>query len=311
MKLSVVICTYNPNPGIFNRVLESLRQQTLPKEEWELIIIDNASTISLGNLFDLSWHPHHKIVQEKQPGLAYARLKGVKEASTELIVFIDDDNIADKEYLNITYEFHKAHPNMGAFGGKSIPIFETTPPPWFAQVEISLGCRDLGNELCLSSYNAEVYTIKQYPSFAPIGTGMVITKVAFLSYDKNVNSNKTRLSLGRKGAVLTSGEDNDIILTIIKEGFQIAYVPQLIIHHFIPAKRYSLSYLKKMAYESNRSWIKVLSIHDICPWRPIARWTYPFRIFKSYIKHKPWESEVNKIKFHSSKGILKGQSEIR
>ena len=92
---------------------------------------------------------------------------------------------------------------------------------------------------------------------------MVITKEAFLAYVNDVKNNPQRLSLGRKGNQLTSGEDNDIILTIVKKGYEIAYVPQLLVHHIIPEKRYTTDYLEKMAYESNLSWIKVLNMHGI------------------------------------------------
>ena len=41
--LSVVLCTYNPRPRVLAEVLDALREQTLPKDRWELVVIDNNS----------------------------------------------------------------------------------------------------------------------------------------------------------------------------------------------------------------------------------------------------------------------------
>jgi len=43
MKVSVIVCTHNPRLEYLSRTLEALREQMLPKGEWELLVIDNAS----------------------------------------------------------------------------------------------------------------------------------------------------------------------------------------------------------------------------------------------------------------------------
>jgi glycosyltransferase involved in cell wall biosynthesis len=42
LKVSVVICTHNSRRGYLVRVLDALKAQTLPREQWELLLIDNA-----------------------------------------------------------------------------------------------------------------------------------------------------------------------------------------------------------------------------------------------------------------------------
>src|SRR5205085_12296021 len=117
-----------------------------------------------------------------------------------------------------------------------------------------------------------------------------------------------RMKLGRRGKSLSSGEDNDIILTIVKNRFEIAYVPQLIVHHLIPANRYSKEYLQRMAFESNRTWVKVLSIHGINPYKKIERWTVRPRKIRSYIRHRAWQSPLCSIRWKSSCGLFIGLS---
>ena len=87
MKLTTVICTHNPRPNYLDRTLAALRNQTLKKDEWELLVIDNASDIPVADKWDISWHPNGRHVFEPKLGVAYARQRGINETATELIVF--------------------------------------------------------------------------------------------------------------------------------------------------------------------------------------------------------------------------------
>jgi len=310
MKISVVICTYNSRHSILTKVLDALKGQTLDISCWELILIDNNSTTPVSQLVDLSWHPAASVVVEQKPGLSHARVAGIQHSKANLVVFADDDNVLDQNYLERSYAFHQQHPQVGCFGGRSLPVFDSEPPEWFAQTGINLGCQDFGNELYVSNYAAVNYKIQQYPEKAPIGTGMVILKEAFLAYKEEAASNPERMKLGRRGSSLSSGEDNDIILTLVKKGYEIAYVPSLVVHHLIPANRYSKEYLEKMAFESNRTWIKVLQIHGINPFHKIQPWTKLPRKLRSYFAHRAWQSPLSAIRWKSSCGIFEGCSEI-
>ena len=48
ISISAIICTHNPRPDYLRRVLDALKAQTLPKEQWELLLIDNASKVAIG-----------------------------------------------------------------------------------------------------------------------------------------------------------------------------------------------------------------------------------------------------------------------
>ncbi|MEI6946652.1 glycosyltransferase [Paraflavisolibacter sp. H34] len=310
MEISVIICTYNPKTSIFHRVLEALRVQRLSRDLWELIIIDNNSALPVAPRFDLAGHPSARVIRETRPGLSHARLAGIRAARGSLVVFVDDDNVLEENYLAVALDFYKAHPRVGCFGGKSKPVFETHPPAWFFHTGVNLGCQDYGDELHVSNYTSAGRPVTGYPEKAPIGTGMVIQKEAFLLYLNEVATAPERLELGRKGQSLSSGEDNDIVLTVVKKGYELAYVPQLVVHHLIPAKRYSRGYLEKMAFESNKTWITVLALHGIRPWKKIGKWTYGLRTAKSYFAHRAWQSPLSSIKWKASCGLFKGLAEL-
>jgi glycosyltransferase involved in cell wall biosynthesis len=96
---SVIICTHNPRRDYFARVLDGLRNQTLPLDKWELLIVDNLSQVPLASSWDISWHPTARHILESELGLSPARQRGIQEASTDLIIFVDDDNVLDETYL--------------------------------------------------------------------------------------------------------------------------------------------------------------------------------------------------------------------
>ncbi|HTB63408.1 MAG TPA: glycosyltransferase family A protein, partial [Opitutales bacterium] len=92
MQISVLVCTHNPRADFMQRTLAALRAQTLLPYQWELIVIDNASQWPVAREFDFSWHPHARVVVESTLGLTPARLRAIREATAELLVFVDDDN---------------------------------------------------------------------------------------------------------------------------------------------------------------------------------------------------------------------------
>jgi glycosyltransferase involved in cell wall biosynthesis len=95
-------------------VLTALKEQTLPMSEWELLLIDNASQNPLQDLLDLSWHPASRVVLEPEPGLTPARLRAIAEVQSDVIIFVDDDNVLDTSYLS---EIDADRPTIPLFGG--------------------------------------------------------------------------------------------------------------------------------------------------------------------------------------------------
>ncbi|MDQ0640907.1 glycosyltransferase involved in cell wall biosynthesis [Pedobacter sp. W3I1] len=307
---SVVICTYNPRLDILKKVVDALSIQTISPNNWELIIVDNNSSPRLEINADFSWHPNSQIIFEPNMGLSNARIAGVKIVKTDLIIFVDDDNVLTMNYLETAIKHSLNFPQIGCFGGKSLPQYEERPQDWFFTSGINLGCQDFGECQYISNFDKTKYLISDYPLFAPIGTGMVIRKKAFMAYFEEIENSTIRLALGRKGKSLTSGEDNDIVLTTIKNGYEIGYFPDMVVTHLIPKNRFELQYLKRMAFESNRSWVKVLQIHQINPWRPISKIGLILRLIRLYLRTKPWIDEKYQLEWQSNFGKMKGLSEL-
>lgn len=307
-QVSVVICTHNPKVDILRSCLRHLEAQDLDKRLWELIVVDNASDTAVADWIAGECRLAVKVVREEKLGLSNARLAGMSHATAGLIVFVDDDNLLDASYLREALSFSKSNSRVGCFSGKSIASYEEEPPAWFRDAGLKLGCQDYGNHAFVFSADAGV--LKAYPEKGPTGTGMVIVKQAFADYLREVQSNPGRLKLGRTGKSLASGEDNDIVLCLLKSGWQVAYVPSLVVTHIIPATRLKLDYLTRMAFESNRSWVKVLHLHGICPWKRISRWTLPLRKLKALASNRAWAGPKNMIRWRAACGTFQGLAEI-
>lgn len=308
-EITVIICTHNPRQNYLKRVLAALEAQTLSLDQWELLLIDNASGRVLSSEIDLSWHLHARHVREETLGLTAARLCGFREAEAEILVFADDDNVLDQNYLQRTLEIMQQYPKLGAIGGKSLPEFEIEPQPWLFETGVKLGTRDLGNEVLVSDWTG--FTLnREYPVFSPIGAGLVLRYASAQIYAKSVIDSNVRRSLGRTGNHLISGEDNDIVLTLLENEWGVGYFPQLELIHLIPAKRLNKNYLARLNRALMRSWVKVLDIHGIRPWQKIPHWTVLPRQMKAFFHFCPWQDPAAYVRWQGACGQLEGQADL-
>lgn len=301
IELTIILPTYNPNYERLQQTLNGLKNQTVEPSVWELIIVDNNSASGFEKYIDLSWHKCTKIIFEPKQGLTNARIKGFLEAQGEIVILVDDDNVLDKNYLEKTLEIFETNPRIGTIGGKSIPQFESAPPLWTNTFHESLALRDRGENIILEDWR------QRYPENAPIGAGMAIRKEALKSYIKKNTSNNYFIT-DRVGKSLSSGGDNDIVLEIIKSGWQTGYFPSLTLFHIIPKERLSVQYLARLINNSNKSWIQLLENHNINPWAKIAQWTVPLRKFKAWFVYKAWLGKTNYIKWRGACGMFDGMS---
>ena len=114
--VSVVIATRNRAESLRD-TLDSLTRQSRKPDE--VVVVDNASSdhtkdIALKFVDSLNL----KYVYEAKRGIPYARNAGIQNAGGDIIAFIDDDCIADENWLkNLEIPFVK-DPHIGVVGGE-------------------------------------------------------------------------------------------------------------------------------------------------------------------------------------------------
>jgi glycosyltransferase involved in cell wall biosynthesis len=249
--VSVIICTHNPRSEYLIRVLDALKHQSLSLNEWELLLIDNASQSILAESVELSWHPHYRHIREEALGLTHARLRGIAEAQANILVFVDDDNILDSDYLTNVLKIDKEYPCLGAWGcGQSIPEFEVPPPDWAEPYLPKLALKNLDKDKWSNIWPGET---------TPCGAGLVIRKEVGKKYAELLSHNPDRKKLDRTGNLLLGGGDLDLAATAVDIGLGTGQFVCLKLIHLIPASRLELNYLLNLVESGTYS--KVLLEH--------------------------------------------------
>lgn len=111
LKVSVVIPAYNEEMMIA-RCLRSLIEQSLPRDQFEIILVDNNctdNTIKIAEAFG-----NIVVIKETTPGVGAARAAGWAVAQGDIIVSTDADCEAPKHWLRKIVNYFDGHPDVVA-----------------------------------------------------------------------------------------------------------------------------------------------------------------------------------------------------
>lgn len=234
-EISVVICSYNREDYIIGAI-ESLNQQTLSKDKFEVLVVDNNSIDNTGELVQqyISKHPgfHLHYLTESRQGASYARNTGAAFSKGWLLCFMDDDAIAEKDYLQNILNFFQAHPDANGLGGRIIPKYIPEKPKWMSHFVSSL----VGN----FDYSQEVEVFK--PGKYPLESNMIVLKEDFTT----IGGFNTDLP-GVKGTLRIGGEGKDFFLRLQALGRKIYYDPSVVVHHVVEVKKLTPQYMYRVA----------------------------------------------------------------
>jgi glycosyltransferase involved in cell wall biosynthesis len=250
--LSVLICSHNPRAEYLTRVLQALRQQTFDKRKWELLLIDNASNHPLREAYDLSWHSSGRQLLVDKLGKTHALLRGFKEAQSEILVIVDDDNVLAPDYLENVFTIFKEDSFVGVIGGVIEGEFEVVPPIWSLRYLHYLAIIDKGNR--------PLHALTPDMNFyVPPGAGMGIRKTVAEYYAQEIKADPVRQGLDPVGDKLSRAGDTDLALCAFDVGLARGYYPQLKLKHLIPKNRLEPEYMERLVEGSNYS-ISLLSL---------------------------------------------------
>jgi len=111
-RISVVVTTYNRAP-LLKRTLLSLAEQSLQDQDYEIIIIDDGSTDSTRDLVEsMGQLVKAKYVYQPNSGLASAKNHGLFHSRAPIVLFLDDDDVADRCLLEQHLAAHKIYPDQ-------------------------------------------------------------------------------------------------------------------------------------------------------------------------------------------------------
>ncbi len=261
--VSVIVCCYNSVSRI-KQTLEYLSKQIVaPHIPWEVIVVDNNSSDGTAKYAKEVWQELDCNVPffttfEPQAGLSFARKKGISSAQYEYLLFCDDDNWLNEDYIQIIFDIFQREINVSAIGGVGEPICEVVPPKWFNKLEGSYyACGALYN------YNG---IIKEKTGVV-YGAGMGIKKSIF---EKLVKSGFRFTLTGRKGNKQLMGEEMEMGLMFKILGYDIWYDNRLRFKHFITKKRFEWSYFQSLRNNFGKAMYLLLPYYNILAFGDIS-----------------------------------------
>ena len=234
-RISVAICTYD-RYTLLPACLARLVRQSLAVDAFEVLVIDNSpdaarsarEALAFRSLPNLHWQ------HLTQPGLSHARNAALAAARAPIIAYIDDDALAEPEWLEaILQGFATLGPKVAAIGGRVLPAFVQPPPDWLSQDLVKfLSVLDLGASSRLLADNEYV-----------VGAN-VAYRCAAVAAVGGFNT-----ALGRRGfaANLMSNEETELATRLKQAGGLIGYVGGAQVAHRIETQRLRQSWFRQRA----------------------------------------------------------------
>lgn len=251
---SILICTYNPEPVIFQRLLNAVLQFNTASASHEVIIIDNNSSPALATRKEvqnfLEQKTFAKLITESTPGLTAARTAGIKAAQYEWVVFFDDDNEPAADYLTTADHVIQQYPQVGAWGPGSLQVeyYGKQESAFLKKIKWLFQQRDYtGTHIDNNSVEGSIYY--------PFGTGMIIRKAILQNYIQQISAGVFTMS-DRKEKNLSSAGDLQMLFTCIKGGYYAGSTDQLQLKHLINAHKATPGYATRLVYALNSSQLK-------------------------------------------------------
>ncbi|MCL0094962.1 glycosyltransferase [Dehalococcoidia bacterium] len=244
-KVSVIICAYTMERlRDIHEAVDSVLAQTF--KPYEVIVAVDHNKELFQRLKDSLPEQVKFVLNEGANGLSETRNVGIRASTGEITAFIDDDAVAEGDWLeNLAKQFHD--PKVVAVGGRAIPIWPSGRRPlWFAEeLDWIVGCTYKGLPLNGNE-------IRNVP-----GCNMAFSKQAFEVaglFGKNFGR------VGDSGV----GEEADFCLRLKYKlpDALILYEPRAVIYHKVPPWRLALKYMVKRSFDEGvyKSKLKNLSL---------------------------------------------------
>lgn len=236
--LSVVVCTYL-REELLELCLQSLAKQTLGRERFEVIIVDNNSTPAAREIARrfADRYPNYRVVPEAKQGLSHARNRGWREARGKFVAFLDDDAKASSTWCErLLLAFSALQPPPAAVGGEIRPYYNATPPAWFS------------DDFEIRTWGCTPGLLKEpRAKFGFSGSNMAFPR-AVLEEFRGFSP-----ELGMRGEATAMGEETDLFSRVYRKYPRFWYDPQLLVYHWTPQRSMTVSYRIYRAYKGGES----------------------------------------------------------
>ena len=299
MILSIVICSYN-RANYISGALDSLYHQSAGLDNFEAIIVDNNSTDNTADVFK-QWRSSHAngsftYLTESKQGASFARNTGAKGAKGQWLCFMDDDAIANSNYVENIIMHIKTKPEAIGFGGRIIPKYIPSAPEWMSYYVSSLvGNFDYAPTAC-------AFENGKYP----LESNMIVKKDIYNS----IGGFNTELP-GVVGILRIGGEGKELFYKLLALGHTIYYDPTICVEHVVEVKKLTPEYMYRVASGIGRGEkTRTLSISKGSYFKKIIEYLFKLGAafvigFKYLLQCKPAKTwPVIQFRIDALKGLL-------
>jgi len=232
--VSVVIPTYNRRDSLL-RLLSSLDRQSLDKERFEVVVVDNNSTD--GTLDAVAREARGlrlrlRSVSEPEQGAVHARNRGIRETSAPFVAFTDDDIEVEANWLEEILRGFERY-SASAVGGRTQAVWDAPLPDWWLPEYEKPFARNRGAEAC---------RVTTFPFFYSLN--LAVRRLLF----SEIGVFDPRL--GPRGRRHVVGEDADLCRRIHENGGSLYYLPDAVVNHHVEAERLTRHFLRRRFYYS-------------------------------------------------------------
>jgi hypothetical protein len=224
-RASVVICAYTEARWDQTRAaVDSVRTQSLPAEEI-IVVVDHNPGLYVRLAAAM---PDVRVVESSgAPGVSEAKNTGVALAGGDMVAFLDDDAVAEPDWLRF-FADSLADPRVIGVGGLVLPRWENQRPRWFpVEFDWVVGC----NDLRMPRSRVQVRNL--------MGGNMSLLREAFDL------AGEFRAGIGRSpGKPPLGGEDTEFCIRLTRRSpaSVLLFDSRAVIRHLVPAARCRFSY---------------------------------------------------------------------
>jgi glycosyltransferase involved in cell wall biosynthesis len=235
MRITVAVCTYK-RFELLHKCLESLKNQSLPKHEYMILVVDNSLDYKKSEEFrdSLKEFSNLEYLITDRAGIGYARTVAMDNCRTEFLAYTDDDCVVPSDWLeNILIKFSQHCESIGVLGGPVRPKWEIQAPGWLdGSLSKSAAILDWGDNECFVD-NKEKWLL----------TANAAYRIRALRVAGGFSSH-----LGRLKHLPFAHEELAANKAIHSLGFDLLYSPDIFVEHFIPAERMTQKYFCLSSY---------------------------------------------------------------
>lgn len=232
--VSIIIATYNRADYLRDSLRTLAPALARSGMAAEVLVVNNACTDHTDRVVAEFQQAHPQIplqlIHEEQPGLSRARNAGLAHATGEMICFLDDDVLVPEEWLTELVKAFTLDEKVGCIAGRiKLSWPDTQKPSWVDD-----------------KYNGFYSQYEHGDESNILPPGDIFYGANFAFTRQLVDRvGEFNTSLGRKGALLLSGEDAEYAKRIWKHGFTIAYSATGYVYHRVAPERLTAPWLYK------------------------------------------------------------------